>query len=231
MRDLVAQPYFGHNAPPWPKPSIKCIALSAAAFSSRRSSRRCRHCCSRCCWPAFASRRGDRRSRRRGRRSLLAWLVWGMPLSLTVAAATHGMAFGLWPISWIVLSAVFFYNLSVESGDFDVIRRSLARADRRSPRPGAARRVLLRRAHRRHRRIRRAGGDYGVDARRTRLRADHGGRARAHRQHGAGRVWIARHSGHDAGRPARADAGPRHADARRTRCRRWSAVSCRSSRW
>ena len=64
---------------------------------------------------------------------LLAWLVWGMPLSLTIASATHGMAFGLWPISWIVVSAVFFYNLSVESGDFDVIRRSLARltGDRR----------------------------------------------------------------------------------------------------
>jgi L-lactate permease len=64
---------------------------------------------------------------------VLAWLVWGMPLTLTAAAMTQGMAFGLWPISWIVLSAVFFYNLSVESGDFDVIRRSLARAtgDRR----------------------------------------------------------------------------------------------------
>ena len=63
----------------------------------------------------------------------LAWLVWGMPLSLTIAAATQGMAFGLWPISWIVVSAVFFYNLSVESGDFDVIRRSLSRltGDRR----------------------------------------------------------------------------------------------------
>ena len=64
---------------------------------------------------------------------VLAWLVWGMPLRLAIAALTQGMAFGLWPISWIVLSAVFFYNLSVESGDFDVIRRSLARAtgDRR----------------------------------------------------------------------------------------------------
>jgi L-lactate permease len=64
---------------------------------------------------------------------LLAWVVWDMPFTLTLAAATQGMAFGLWPISWIVLSAVFFYNLSVESGDFDVIRRSLARAtgDRR----------------------------------------------------------------------------------------------------
>ena len=64
---------------------------------------------------------------------VLAWLVWGMPFTVTLAATTQGMAFGLWPISWIVLSAVFFYNLSVESGDFDVIRRSLARAtgDRR----------------------------------------------------------------------------------------------------
>lgn len=64
---------------------------------------------------------------------LLAWLVWGMPFTLTVAAFTHGMAYGLWPICWIVFSAVLFYNLSVESGDFDVIRRSLARltTDRR----------------------------------------------------------------------------------------------------
>ncbi len=57
----------------------------------------------------------------------LAWGVWGMPAGLTLAAVTQGMAFGLWPISWVVFSAVFFYNLSVESGDFDVIRRSLAR--------------------------------------------------------------------------------------------------------
>ena len=64
---------------------------------------------------------------------LLAWLVWQMPFPLTVAAFTHGMAYGLWPICWIVFSAVLFYNLSVESGDFDVIRRSLARltTDRR----------------------------------------------------------------------------------------------------
>lgn len=58
---------------------------------------------------------------------VLAWVVWGMPLGLTMAAATHGMAFGLWPICWIVFSSVMFYNLSVESGDFDVMRRSLAR--------------------------------------------------------------------------------------------------------
>jgi lactate permease len=58
---------------------------------------------------------------------LLAWLVWGMPFGVTFGTATEGMAFGLWPISWIVLNAVFFHNLTVASGDFDVIRRSLTR--------------------------------------------------------------------------------------------------------
>jgi lactate permease len=65
--------------------------------------------------------------------ALLAWIVWGMPFGITVATATEGMAFGLWPISWIVLNAVFFHNLTVASGDFDVIKRSLTRltTDRR----------------------------------------------------------------------------------------------------
>src|SRR3989454_2264041 len=64
---------------------------------------------------------------------VLAWLVWGMPIGVTAGTATEGMAFGLWPISWIVLNAVFFHNLTVASGDFDVIKRSLTRltTDRR----------------------------------------------------------------------------------------------------
>src|SRR5438105_14665711 len=40
------------------------------------------------------------------------------------------MANGLLPISWIVLNAVFFHNLTIASGDFDVIRRSLTRLTR-----------------------------------------------------------------------------------------------------
>ncbi len=64
---------------------------------------------------------------------VLGWLVWGMPVGVTLGTATEGMAFGLWPISWIVLNAVFFHNLTVASGDFDVIKRSLTRltTDRR----------------------------------------------------------------------------------------------------
>jgi lactate permease len=65
--------------------------------------------------------------------AILAALVWKMPLGLDISATTEGMANGLWPISWIVLNAVFFHNLTIASGDFDVIRRSLTRltGDRR----------------------------------------------------------------------------------------------------
>src|SRR6202165_920963 len=64
---------------------------------------------------------------------VLAWLVWGMPFGITFGTAPEVMAFALWPISWIVLNAVFFHNLTVASGDFDVIKRSLTRltGDRR----------------------------------------------------------------------------------------------------
>jgi len=58
---------------------------------------------------------------------VLSWLVWKMDFGISLGAATYGMAYGLWPISWIVLNAVFFHNLTVASGDFDVIRRSLTR--------------------------------------------------------------------------------------------------------
>src|SRR2546428_4950812 len=65
--------------------------------------------------------------------AILAALVWRMPLGLDISATTEGMANGLWPISWIVLNAVFFHNLTIASGDFDVIRRSLTQltGDRR----------------------------------------------------------------------------------------------------
>src|SRR5438094_2414789 len=65
--------------------------------------------------------------------ALLGWIVSGMPFTVTIGSATDGMALGLWPISWIVLNAVFFHNLTAPSGDFDVIKRALSRltTDRR----------------------------------------------------------------------------------------------------
>jgi lactate permease len=65
--------------------------------------------------------------------AVLALAVWGTPFGVTLGATTQGMAFGSWPISWIVLNAIVFHNLTVASGDFDVIKRSLTRltTDRR----------------------------------------------------------------------------------------------------
>jgi lactate permease len=52
--------------------------------------------------------------------------VYGMPVKLTLAAAGYGAAFGLFPIGWIVLNAIFIYNLSVETGGFKVLQNRMA---------------------------------------------------------------------------------------------------------
>jgi lactate permease len=64
---------------------------------------------------------------------LVAVLVFHMPAHLAVAAAGYGAAFGLFPIGWIVLNAIFIYRLSVETGQFAVLQRQIAglSADRR----------------------------------------------------------------------------------------------------
>jgi lactate permease len=42
-----------------------------------------------------------------------------------VSAAGYGAAFGLFPIGWIVLAAIFLYSLTVESGEFDIVKHSV----------------------------------------------------------------------------------------------------------
>jgi lactate permease len=49
-----------------------------------------------------------------------------MPAKLAVLATFDGMLFGLWPVAWIVVAAVFLYNLSVKTGQFEVLKNSLA---------------------------------------------------------------------------------------------------------
>ena len=46
-----------------------------------------------------------------------------MPVSAVAASAAYGACFGLLPIGWIVLSAVFLFQLTVRSGQFDVVKR------------------------------------------------------------------------------------------------------------
>jgi L-lactate transport len=56
---------------------------------------------------------------------VIALTVYGMPAGMAVRATANGMAYGLWPISWIILNAVFLYKLSVKSGQFEIIRSSV----------------------------------------------------------------------------------------------------------
>jgi lactate permease len=60
-------------------------------------------------------------------------LVYGMPLATAGATAVYGAAYGLLPIGWIIVNAVFLYNLTVETGQFEVVKASVSRlsADRR----------------------------------------------------------------------------------------------------
>jgi lactate permease len=56
----------------------------------------------------------------------IALVVYHMPGPLVLAAAGYGAAFGLFPIGWIVLNAIFIYNISVETGGFAVLQRQVA---------------------------------------------------------------------------------------------------------
>ena len=64
---------------------------------------------------------------------LVAILAFGMPARLALLAAGCGVVNGLFPIGWILVAAVFLYNLSVKSGGFGTVCRSIesVTADRR----------------------------------------------------------------------------------------------------
>src|SRR5271170_6665615 len=57
---------------------------------------------------------------------LLSVLCWGMPAGLAGLAAAEGAMFGLFPVLYIVLVTLFLFNITVKSGQFDIIRASLA---------------------------------------------------------------------------------------------------------
>ena len=57
---------------------------------------------------------------------LIAVGVFKMPPAVAAAAAVYGACYGLMPIGWIVLTALFLYNLTVRCGQFEVIEHSVA---------------------------------------------------------------------------------------------------------
>ena len=54
-------------------------------------------------------------------------MVYGMPLPAATATALYGAAYGFLPIGWIILNAVFLYNLTVDTGQFEIVKSSVGR--------------------------------------------------------------------------------------------------------
>jgi len=55
-----------------------------------------------------------------------AVFVYGMPGKMAAATALNGAAFGLFPIGWIVLNAIFVYDITVATGQFSVVKDTIA---------------------------------------------------------------------------------------------------------
>ena len=57
---------------------------------------------------------------------LIAIGVFHMPVVLAAAAAGYGAAYGLFPIGWIVLNAIFIYDITVKTGKFEIVKHGIA---------------------------------------------------------------------------------------------------------
>ena len=56
---------------------------------------------------------------------LVALFFYQMPVTMALSAAVYGFFYGLWPIAWIIIGAVFLYKVTVKTGQFDIIRASI----------------------------------------------------------------------------------------------------------
>jgi lactate permease len=57
---------------------------------------------------------------------VVAVAAYSMPIGQALVSGTEGAAFGFFPILWIVINAIWIYNMTVVTGHFDVLRRSFA---------------------------------------------------------------------------------------------------------
>src|SRR5262245_63260083 len=56
---------------------------------------------------------------------VLALAVYKMPVNTLFGAITYGAAFGLFPIGWVVFSAILLYRVTLESGRFEILKDSI----------------------------------------------------------------------------------------------------------
>ncbi len=57
---------------------------------------------------------------------LVALFVFGMPVPLALSSIAYGAASGLFPIGWVVATAILLYNITVETGKFEIVKNSIA---------------------------------------------------------------------------------------------------------
>ncbi len=57
---------------------------------------------------------------------LIAIAIFHMPSQLAFSAALYGALYGLFPIGWIVLGAIFVYDITVKTGQFEIVKQSIA---------------------------------------------------------------------------------------------------------
>ncbi len=57
---------------------------------------------------------------------VVAIAIYGMPVNLALLSAGHGVLYGLFPICWIVITVVFLFNVTVKSGQFEIIKHFMA---------------------------------------------------------------------------------------------------------
>ncbi len=57
---------------------------------------------------------------------LVSVFVFKMPIGLAISATLDGVFVGIFPIVWIIVTAIWVYNMTVESGEFEIIKNSLA---------------------------------------------------------------------------------------------------------
>jgi len=57
---------------------------------------------------------------------LVAIFVYSMPVKLSLLSTLHGALYGFFPICWIIIGAVFLYNVTVKSGQFEIIKSFMA---------------------------------------------------------------------------------------------------------
>ncbi|SFL85773.1 L-lactate permease [Pelosinus propionicus] len=57
---------------------------------------------------------------------LVAIFVYKMPAGIAITATAMGALYGVFPIFWIVLTAIFIYNMTVETGQFEIVKDSIA---------------------------------------------------------------------------------------------------------